>query len=262
MWLVYRRGGLGDTLLTFPLLELLKKQGRNVWAVGNTDYFAIAKAVGWADMVSSEVPEEGFEGRLIISFEGNIKPFPEKRLWLVEHYLQSAKLTGSFSKSLPLEPLPRSPLEGCVVLHPSSGSKKKNPPLELYFMVEDFLKRQGYRTIYLVGEADSWLKAYVKNYWESHEPLEIARALKKALLFVGNDSGLSHLASYCGLPTFVFYGPTDPVVWKPVGERVYQISLSLECSPCFPHMCEERACLEPETLFERFLAVFRKAQLL
>ncbi len=256
MWLLYRRGGLGDTLLTFPILELLKRFEKKVWAVGNTDYFAIAKEVGWADMVSSEIPKTEFEGKILISYEGNVKPFPEKRMWIVEHYFQSLSLRGGFSKVLPLEPAEKSPIKGCAVLHPSSGSWKKNPSLELFFKIEYFLKREGYKTIYLIGEADSWLKDYVKDYFESYSPLEIAKALRTARLFVGLDSGLSHLASYCGIPTFVFYGPTDPVVWKPIGERVFHISLELSCSPCFPEVCEERSCLHVEMLFAKFLKAF------
>ncbi|MCS7307024.1 MAG: glycosyltransferase family 9 protein [Aquificaceae bacterium] len=258
MWLLYRRGGLGDTLLTFPVLEMLKRLGRRVCAVGNTDYYAIAKEVGWADYISSEIPEGSFEGKVVISFQGNVKPFPESRIWLVEHYLETLKLPKDFSKVLPLEPDEGSPLKGRAVLHPSSGSQKKNPSLELFFRIEKFLNREGFKTIYLVGEADRWLKGYVKNYFESLSPLEIAKGFKTAKLFVGPDSGLSHLASYCGLPTFIFYGPTDHIVWKPVGERVFQVSLNLSCSPCFPNVCGDRPCLETEGLYLAFLKAYQR----
>ncbi len=256
MWLLYRRGGLGDTLLTFPILEILKKSGKRIWAVGNTDYFAIAKEVGWADMLSSEMPEGQFKGKVVISYDGDLKPFPEKRVWIVDHYLQNLSLRGEFSRILPLEPVEKSYIRGCAVLHPSSGSWKKNPPLELFLRIEYFLKKEGYKTLYLIGEADGWLKDHVKDHFESYSPLEIARVLRTAKLFVGLDSGLSHLASYCGIPTFVFYGPTDPVVWKPIGERVFQISLELPCSPCFPEVCEERRCFHVKALFDRFLRAF------
>ncbi|MFN4318946.1 MAG: glycosyltransferase family 9 protein [Aquificaceae bacterium] len=257
MLLLYRRGGLGDTLLTFPILETLKRVGKRIWAVGNTDYFAIAKEIGWVDFVSSEVPELGFEEKIIIAYDGNVKPFPEERIWIVEHYFKSLQLSGDFSRSLPIEPFEKSPLLGCAVLHPSSGSPKKNPPLELFFRIEAFLKRQGIKTVYLIGEADQWLKGYVKKYFESLSPLEIAKALKGARLFIGNDSGISHLASYCGIPTFVFYGPTDPIVWRPIGERLFQISLHLKCSPCFPQVCQEKRCFDVAALFESFKRVWR-----
>jgi len=107
------------------------------------------------------------------------------------------------------------------------------------------------------AEADQWLKVHVKNFVEMYQPLQIAKALKSALFFVGNDSGLSHLSAYLGLPTFIFYGPTDPVVWKPIGRSVFQISLNLSCSPCFPNTCQERLCFDVNALFERFLNYFR-----
>jgi ADP-heptose:LPS heptosyltransferase len=39
-------------------------------------------------------------------------------------------------------------------------------------------------------------------------------------LFIGHDSGVSHLAASWGAPTLALFGPTDPAVWAPVGPRV------------------------------------------
>jgi ADP-heptose:LPS heptosyltransferase len=50
--------------------------------------------------------------------------------------------------------------------------------------------------------------------------LELFNELRTASLFVGNDSGPSHLAGIMGLPTIALFGPTDPAVWKPMGPRV------------------------------------------
>ncbi len=249
--LFYRRGALGDTLLTFPLLEIFKREGYHITAVGNTDYFKIAEEVGWVDRVTSEVPQEKFDREVIISFEGNVSPFPNQRVWIVEHYLNALAIKDkAFSEELPLKPLPASPFEDKAVLHPSSGSPKKNPPIELFLELEDFIRSRGIDTLYIVGEADSWLKNKVRNFVESHDPLWIARALKSARLFVGLDSGISHLASYVGLKSVVIYGPTDPVVWKPVGRNVHQVSLNLECSPCFPNVCPCRDCLDTSKLLK------------
>ncbi len=256
MLLVYRRGGMGDTLLVFPILEIFKKRGERVVAVGNMDYFNIAKAVGWADEVYYEIPKRKFSRVINVSFDGNLKPFPEGREWIVSYYLRSLGLSEDFSYTLNLTPLRDNPLKGKAVLHPSSGSTKKNPNITLFKTVEVFLKRQGYEVIYIVGEADQWVKDYTDNFWESHEPLEIGRALKEAKLYVGLDSGISHLASYMGLPSFIFYGPTDMCLWRPIGKRVFQISLNLSCSPCFPNVCVERRCLEVDGLFQAFQLKF------
>jgi heptosyltransferase III len=49
---------------------------------------------------------------------------------------------------------------------------------------------------------------------------ETAALLASARAWLGNDSGPSHLAALCGTPSTVLFGPTDPRVWRPLGERV------------------------------------------
>ena len=250
--LLYRRGGLGDTILTFPILEIYKRKGYEITAVGNTDYFSIAKEVGFVDRVLSEIPKnEEFDEKVIISYEGNVKPFPERRVWIVEYYLKSLNLSESFSLELPLSPLKNSPFEGKVVIHPSSGSPKKNPPLEFFIKLKEFIESLGYEVIFLLGEAEENFKEILKPSVFSLSPLWIVKALKSSKLYIGLDSGISHIASYVGVPSVVIYGPTDPVVWKPIGKKVYQVSLNLDCSPCFPNVCKERECLNSEKLFEK-----------
>jgi len=240
--LLYRRGGLGDTLLTFPLLEVLKRKGYHTTAVGSTDYYEIAKLAGFADRVLSFVPEEDFDRRFLISFDGNLPPFPKRRAWLVEYYLKEAGFEGEeFSSVLPLKG--KGELAGKAVLYPSSGSPKKNPPLSLYLKLAEELTKRGFEVVFLLGEAEEKLKETLSPHFFSLSPARIALALRGALFFVGNDGGLSHLASYLGLPTLVLYGPTDPLLWRPVGKKVLQLRKSLPCSPCFPEVCEERKCL-------------------
>lgn len=254
--LFYRRGALGDTLLTFPILEILKGRGNHITAVGNTDYLLLAKEVGWVDEIFSEIPMGEYEMEILISVDGNVSPFPKERVWIVEHYLRSLQLPLDFSWELPIEPSPNSPLEGCALLHASSGSFAKIPPLHLFYQIEDFLTSLGIRVVYLVGEADAWLKGLVWPVYETLSPLQLAKDMKKAFMLVGLDSGVSHLAAYLGLPTFVFYGPTDPVVWKPIGKKVFPLHLGLSCSPCFPQVCNERKCFDTQTLMERFKKTF------
>src|SRR5262249_22145300 len=53
-----------------------------------------------------------------------------------------------------------------------------------------------------------------------HSLRQLAALFERAAVFVGNDSGLSHLAAGVGCASLVLFGPTDPVVWAPVGPRV------------------------------------------
>jgi ADP-heptose:LPS heptosyltransferase len=45
-------------------------------------------------------------------------------------------------------------------------------------------------------------------------------ALKRARLYIGNDTGYSQLAAAAGVPTLVLFGPSDDRIWRPWGERV------------------------------------------
>jgi heptosyltransferase-2 len=51
-------------------------------------------------------------------------------------------------------------------------------------------------------------------------PRVLGAVLAHAGLYVGNDSGVSHLAAAWGAPVLVLFGPTDPAQWAPVGPRV------------------------------------------
>jgi ADP-heptose:LPS heptosyltransferase len=50
--------------------------------------------------------------------------------------------------------------------------------------------------------------------------LELATWIRSARLYVGNDSGITHLAAATGVPTLALFGPTAPGVWAPRGENV------------------------------------------
>jgi len=45
-------------------------------------------------------------------------------------------------------------------------------------------------------------------------------ALKRARLYIGNDTGYSQLAAAAGVPTLVLFGPSDDRIWRPWGEKV------------------------------------------
>ena len=79
-----------------------------------------------------EHTQKDFDKRIVIGTDG-IDPFPKERVWLLEHYLKLLGLPSHYSQTLPLDADPNSPFKGKVVLHPSSGSPKKNPPIELFF---------------------------------------------------------------------------------------------------------------------------------
>jgi ADP-heptose:LPS heptosyltransferase len=48
---------------------------------------------------------------------------------------------------------------------------------------------------------------------------EAAACLARCTLFVGNDSGLMHLAAAAGTPTLGLFGPTQAAEYAPAGSR-------------------------------------------
>jgi len=253
--LIYRRGGLGDTLLTFPVAEIFKKLGWRVDLAGNTDALLLAKEAGFADRIFSEIPNglESYNKVILISAYKFldwpqavwIPPFPPQRVPVTLYYLKSLGLEGyPFSEELPLKPL--GGWEERVILHPGSGSPKKNAPLELFKELYRLLEAKGLKPLFVLGEAEYDLKGELNNFetYEVENLLKFARLLKGAKLFVGNDSGFTHLAGYLGVKTVALFGPTDPLVWKPLGPQVKVLSKFLPCSPCFPDVCDRRDCLK------------------
>ena len=76
---------------------------------------------------------------------------------------------------------------------------------------------------------------------------ELAAILKKCSLYVGNDSGITHLAASVETPVVALFGPTDPQVWGPRGENVSILYGKRDCSPCSRqrmHECIEQRCLQ------------------
>jgi heptosyltransferase-2 len=84
--------------------------------------------------------------------------------------------------------------------------------------------------------------------------------LRRGTIFVGNDSGIMHLAAAAGLPLVALFGPQSPVRFGPWGPNTRLIYKQYPCSPCrqkFFRECEpsprgKPACIESITVDEVF----------
>ncbi|MBI2435787.1 MAG: hypothetical protein HYV26_23270 [Candidatus Hydrogenedentes bacterium] len=128
----------------------------------------------------------------------------------------------------PPQPLPQSLLYSAnaerkhrVYLHPGSGSKRKNWPIEQFAALARRLTAVHLEIRWILGpaEEDAELPAGA-NPVRCDSLLALARLLAQARLYVGNDSGITHLAALCGCPTLAIFGPSNPRVWAPLGQSV------------------------------------------
>lgn len=140
-----------------------------------------------------------------------------------------------------------------LALHPGSGSVRKNWPLTKWLELGAWwFEFQPSATLLLVGgEADqaelSALRLAWKNKpvrWAQDLPLHrLAAVLAHARLFIGHDSGISHLAAAVGVPCVLLFGPTDPEIWAPANRHV-RVVLAPEAALSRLPVDKVRAALE------------------
>lgn len=117
----------------------------------------------------------------------------------------------------------------------------------------------GGKVLVILGPAEeaSKAEAMAGEYAVVVRHLELGQVvplLARCDLYLGNDSGVTHLAAAIGVRTVALFGPTDPVQWRPRGKSVTVITRGVECSPCgvsTMRSCAHRKCLSrlnPETV--------------
>ena len=115
-----------------------------------------------------------------------------------------------------------------LAIHPGAGVPEKCWALERFVELAETLRGRGAAVVFLLGavELDRWHGGAVERLAGRFptlvdEPLStVAGVLAGAGSFVGNDSGVSHLAAAVGAPTVALFGPTSPVHFSPLGPRV------------------------------------------
>jgi len=111
-----------------------------------------------------------------------------------------------------------------VAIHPGSGAPRKNWPADRFASLVERLTAA--RPFLLVeGPADVEAAAPALRLPSAVRardlpPRILGAVLARAGVYVGNDSGVSHLAAAWGAPVLVLFGPTDPAQWAPIGPRV------------------------------------------
>ena len=113
-----------------------------------------------------------------------------------------------------------------VAIHPGSGSPRKNWPAERFALLAEQLKSSGAAVVFVLGEADRAVATELRARRPDVPALadqslvEVASVLAACAGFVGNDSGITHLAAALGLPVVAIFGPSDPDQWGPRGPKV------------------------------------------
>lgn len=98
-----------------------------------------------------------------------------------------------------------------IAIHPFSGSPRKNWPLERFETLA--------RLLPLPVEFSAGPEESLDHAVRFEDAAELARWLASARLYIGNDSGVSHLAAAVGTPSIALFRTTEPQVWAPRGRQ-------------------------------------------
>jgi heptosyltransferase-2 len=244
--LLIRPGAIGDFILSLPALESLRADYTEIWCAGPNVSLArfadaarsiVAAGLDRLGLLNDDDVVERLRGfDSIISSYGTNRPefqaltrelglvfhflpaLPDGRAHAIDFYNDQARSVGGVAPS-------RFPVLTCpvaarsfAVVHPFASAVAKRAPMEWFQRVADRLSREM-PVHWLCGPEETLPGAVrIDNLYD------LGCWLAQAHIFVGNDSGISHLAAAVGTPVVAWFGPTDPKVWAPRGPAVHVVS--------------------------------------
>ena len=115
-----------------------------------------------------------------------------------------------------------------VIIHPGSGSKEKCWHLDNFCGLAETFARKDMQVLFVLGPAE--LERFGDKAMKRIEGAgkcvsgvgltEVMQIIACADLYIGNDSGITHLAASLGAATLAIFGPTVPALYGPIGPRV------------------------------------------
>mgnify|MGYP001199973959 CR=1 FL=1 len=164
-----------------------------------------------------------------------------------------------------------------ALFHPTAAFATKTWAAENFARTAEFLSKKGIQTVAVAARNETAIleslvaesKVPVTTFDDLTLP-EITALASNARLFVGNDSGIAHIAAAVNTPSVVIFGSSNRDHWRPwtdaVNEMVFE---KLPCQPCPGYECKEFGdpkCIlnvKPEAVFEaieRILAAGKKGE--
>ena len=152
-----------------------------------------------------------------------------------------------------------------VLIHPGSGSSRKCISPEVLALAMEQFQREGLHPLILEGPADRESVASLCRLVPTASIVAgeialstVAGLLVRSALYIGNDSGITHLSGLLGVPTIALFGPTDPARWAPRGPHVVVLQGSTFLCQSWEQVeaCSEKPCFAISA--EEIVAVGKK----
>lgn len=240
--LLIRPGAIGDCILSFPALQHLRADFTEIWIssplvplihFANVVRPLPATGIDMVGIGDLEVPDHVRRG--LLAFDSIVSWYGSNRAEF-RQALEALGVPCTFHATLPpsahgghaidffagqvgapdgLVPWIKTNTaepRGSVILHPFSGSGRKNWPLCLF---RQLAAQLSYPVEWTAGPEDDLSEAS-----RFDNLAELANWITGAQLYIGNDSGITHLAAATGIPTLALFGPASSETWTPRGRNV------------------------------------------
>jgi ADP-heptose:LPS heptosyltransferase len=133
-----------------------------------------------------------------------------------------------------------------ALIHPASAFATKQWPTENFAKTAEFLAAKGLQTVGVASRKENDVLEQLKKL--STVPIttfndlslpEITALASQAKVFIGNDSGIAHIAAAVGTPSVVVFGSSNRNHWRPWTHAPNEIVLKeFACQPCPGYRCE------------------------
>ncbi len=194
-----------------------------------------------ADFWRQKVTHSAEQQLALLGFVGvPVEDRPKSRLAITDLALNSV------NKRLEQSTI-RNPQSGFALFHPVAAFATKIWAVENFARTAEFLSEKGIQTVAIAARNETAILERLVA--ESNVPVttfnglslqEITAVAAHAELFVGNDSGIAHIAAAVNTPSVVIFGSSNRDHWRPwtdaPNEIVYE---EFPCQPCPGYVCSE-----------------------
>ena len=253
--IVFRGGGLGDFILTLPLLAHIQNSYHEVIFLTKPSYFSLVnKREGILELLDLDLGLsqilKRIEGADIFTFwddvewKNELQDLGANQVFILPtRPIAGPHIVEAMFEKMNTPFLPSIFSDAWIGdewrknsnmwIHPGSGGDYKNMPFSFYKnLAETWLKKKNSNWVtFCFGEADHKI---FKNFKEANfifsariksvHPISVEEyknnLMQGVCEFWGNDSGPGHLAANLGIPTNICFRSTKSSIWRPTGPRV------------------------------------------
>ena len=160
----------------------------------------------------------------------------------------TAKASAAIAERLQVAGLGDAPF---AVIHPAAAFATKQWAADKFGHLAEDIRSKGLAVIAIttaneksvIDEMNKNTATPVEAFTDLTLP-EITALLARARVFIGNDSGIAHIAAAVKAPSVVIFGSSNTAHWRPWTPSVSSLAAEvvmeeMDCQPCHGYFCEK-----------------------